>query len=523
MKMKKLISILLVGILTMSLFVGCAREELSYYKLYKEINTLMLSKPMHTEGTMTFNLDTLPQELLASGMDASETEVLNEVVEFINDNSITYSIDSDAMNHQTVAVIDLYSTSADKYTPLFTVLRDVDTTYVKVDDYIQFAGLMVTKFGGEEMNVEFMDEMNEVMRDTEYVSVSDEELITFYANMLGSSMGQEDVDMFMEQLREQLDPEMKKDQADMYYDIMDNLLEKVYSSYSMDIVEKEDNNKYSMTFDADNLGDTVIGFLDYSLDNSDELVDTLREFLLDLSDEEYSMLVGAYAMNMMNQKMLVDGLDSMSEDFAENKDEYKAQLEQGLLLYNNIYKAYIDGSELQITLGEEDDVYTQDISLKVQVNDIENEQVAFEATMTINETYEETEPIFQVGEPAEGVVTFTELLDQFPKTMEIYVDYDMYTMVNVSEAEFSDSGSINTLIVDDHSYLPTRMIAEKFGETIEWDNELKKPYIIKDGTNVYIDEFIIEDSVSYVKVREFEKFGYTISWDEDLRLITIEK
>ncbi len=523
MRMKRLISVLLVTILTMSLFVGCAREELSFYKIHKELNELMLSKPLHSEGKVSFTVDALPQELLESDMEASEAEVMNQVISFVNENSFVYTMDTDANNNKTVAQFDLNSNTSDESIPLLTVIRNVDTTYVKLDDYFDAITNMVLSFGTEEDAAEFMAEMDELVGDIEYLSVSDEELITFYADMLSASMSsQVESDVLREQLLAQLDPEAKKEQSEVYFRFIDELLDEVYNNYSLDIVDKEDDDKYSMTFDADNLGNTVIGFLDYSLDNSETLVDVIRAYLLNLSDEEYSLLVGAYAVDMVNKKMLTDELDNMTLDFVENKAQYKEQLQQALVLYNSMYKAYIEGSKLQITLGETKDIFTRDVVFKIQVNDIENESVTFGATMTINETFKEIEP-FDVEAPMEGVVAFAEFLERIPKTMEIYVDYDMYTMVNIGKGEFSDAGSMNIIIREGRSYLPTRMIAEKFGETIEWDNTIKKPYIVKEGINVYFDEFIIEDSVSYVKIREFEKFGYTINWDEDLRLITIQK
>ncbi len=63
-----------------------------------------------------------------------------------------------------------------------------------------------------------------------------------------------------------------------------------------------------------------------------------------------------------------------SEDFIDNKDQYKDDLEEALVLYNSMMKAYIEGSMLTFTIGEEDDVFTRDTMLKVQVNDIVDEK-----------------------------------------------------------------------------------------------------------------------------------------------------
>jgi len=522
MKLKKKYYVLLVAILTMSLFVGCATEELSFYKTYKELNALMLSEPLHSEGKVSFTVDTLPMEMIESSMDASELEMTNELITFINDNSFVYTMDSDVQNKKAVVQLDLRSNSSDEALPLFTVIRNVDTTYVKLDDYVDAIANIVSHYGSEEDVAEFNDAMYEIVGENEYISISDEELITFYAGMLSSSMGQEQADVFMEQITMQLEPEYQKEYSELYFSFLDQMLEKVYTNYSLDIVQKEDNNRYSMTFDADNIGETAIGFMDYSIENNQTLVNTLNTFLTNLSDEEYSMLVGAYAMDMVSKKMLTEELESMSDDLTENKEAYKAQLQDVLEIYNSMYKAYIQGSKLQITYGKNNDVITRDLLFKIQVNDPETQSVTFDATMTVNETYEAIKP-FDVEVPTEHVFVLTEYLKSMPKTMQIYIDDGMYTMVNFEKGKLSGTGYMSAVIRDGVSYLPAQVIADEFGETIGWDNTLEKPYIVNGVINVYFDDFIVENAMPYVKVKEFEKIGYTIGWDEDLRLITIEK
>ncbi len=55
---------------------------------------------------------------------------------------------------------------------------------------------------------------------------------------------------------------------------------------------------------------------------------------------------------------------------------------------------------------------------------------------------------FDVEVPTDNVVTFTEYLDRMPKSMQIYVDYDMYVMMNISQGQLSDTGLIDTIIKD---------------------------------------------------------------------------
>ncbi len=521
MKMKRLFSMLLVTLLTVSTFVGCTGKELSFYKLSKEMTTLAQSKPVHSEGKVSISLDTLPEELTGDDLDESEKEVVDKVVALFNDNSFVYTMDSDVQSKKLSMEFEIQSKDGEM-TPLLKVVRDVDTTYVKLDDYFDYIKGLVATFASEEDVIAFEDELNNLLGDMEYISISDDELIDFYAELITSSMGQDQADMIKKEFESALDPEAQNNLVDAQYKFFDDILAKGYRNYSFDIVNKEGINAYSMTLDADNLGDTAIGFLQYSLDNSQTLIDVVKDYITNLSDEEYSLLVGIYAMDTLNKDVMMDAMDQIADDLETNKADYKEQLQQAVVLYNGMYKAYIEGSKLQITLGKTKDTYTRDIELKVQVNDPDTEEVQFDATMLMNESTEEIDTP-NIERPTKHVLTFMELLESIPKTMTLYPDYDMYMMTNMSQPPFSSSGTMHTIISDDHSYVPLRMIGEAFGETVGWDETENKPYIENDGTKVYFDDVILEDGVSYVKTRAFEQLGYTISWDEYSAAITLEK
>ncbi len=524
MKFKRMMSVLLVIILTMSVFAGCTKEELSFYNLYKDLNEFVLTKPVHHEGKISLSLDSLSPEMFESDMDNLEIEFLNAAIVFSNKYNFVFTMDSDVKNNKTIAQFEVNSNDSDESIPLMTVIRNGDTTYIKLDDYVQVIKDMTSSFVTEEESIQLNEEIDSLYDGVEYISISDEELIAFYTELLGFSLGSVEGELIAKQLKRQLDVSAMHEETKAELRFVDYMLDEVYSDYSMDIVEKEEN-KYSITLDVNNLGDTVAGFLDYSIENSEDFVDAISEYVLNLSDEEYSLLAGAYAIDMINKELLVDGLKAESEAFSENKDQYQKELEEALALYNCIFKTYIKGSMLTFTLGEKDDVFTRDTMLKWKVNDINNESVPFDATITINETFEEIDT-FDIEIPTDNVETFTELMARMPKTMKIYLDYDLYVMstnTNMSQDQFDYIESINIIIKDGASYLPARIIAEEFDETIGWDNKVKKPYLLIEGEKLYMNEFIIVDSVAYVKVREFENFGYTVRWDGETRLITIEK
>lgn len=526
MRMKRIMSLLIATLLTMTLVVGCTNEELSFYEIQKDMSTLARVKPVHSEGEFTISIDEISDQLMGTSTDETTKEMISDVQEFFAENSFVYTMDSDTAKNKLKMDLSLSSNITDEKESLFEVIRDTDTTYVKMDGYLDMIIDIVSSLDDEVVQdediQEVKDELDKFFGDAEYISISDEELVDYYAGLIGETMGQQQADMIKEEFEALLDPQAQMDAIEAQYDFMDVLMKKVYNGYSSDLVEKEADGKYSMTLDADNFADTVVGFMNYSLDNSDLLLDTIESYLMNLSDEQYSMLAGAYALDTMNKEMLPDMFDELAKELSSSKEEVKLQMQQVLFLYNGIYKTYVQGSELKVTVGEDNGTYTTDTKLTLQVNDPETQTTMFKASMAYGQTIKETEP-FDVKAPKDNVVTMTELLGRIPKVMTIYAGYGRYTMVDASNAKFSESGTMDIVLKDGTSYVPLRLIGEEFSETVGWDNTVNKPYIVKDGKNVYFDEYIIEDSTAYVKSRAFEAIGYTIAWDEDLGAITIQE
>lgn len=67
---------------------------------------------------------------------------------------------------------------------------------------------------------------------------------------------------------------------------------------------------------------------------------------------------------------------------------------------------------------------------------------------------------------------------------------------------------------DRQLYLPLRSVAEEFGETVSWDQQAKKAYIVRGDRQIEMTG-ILKDGKTYVKVRDFEKLGYGVSYEYD--------
>lgn len=524
MKMKKVVACLFVIILTTGMLVGCSKEELAFYNLSNDLTTLKYTKPVQSEGTINLQLDVLPESV--TEYDEDDAESVMKTIDFIKDNSLVYTIKSDVANNKVEAIFDLKNEKTGEKVPLMAVLRNEDTTYVKVDDYINIIKQLITTSTTEEEKKEFNLEMDRIFGDMQYMSISDDEMIVFFKQMMESSTYSATAGVmaptYDQLIEESLDSKYALEKQEINNQLVKQLLEKVYDDYTLDIV-KQDKNKYTATLDANNLGNTLFGFLDYSLEHSDELGNTIKEYIKSLTLEQYSMLVGAYAVSSINQEMMAQQIDEAMKDVNENKLEYKASIEQGLAMYESMFKQYIDGSIMQIAIGKETDgTYTSDFLLKVKVNDPLTKKVEFEGSLICNATVKEI-ATFTVQEPTQNVTSFTQFLKQFPKVLTVEVSYGYYNMTNFEKGMMGNGGEISVVNIAGYNYLPLRKIAEMFGEEVEWDNVNKQVYIVKDGVRIKMDNVVIQNSTAYIKAREFEKLGYVIEWENMSEMITITK
>ncbi|MFP4697348.1 MAG: stalk domain-containing protein [Eubacteriales bacterium] len=522
MRIKNFFSMLLVLVLAIGVFAGCAKEELDFYQMANDIETIKNEKPVQYEGEIELQLDVLPQGL-------TQDDMLSDVLEFVENNSLIYVTKSDVPNGQLETSISFKNQETGEETPLMTVLQSEGDLFIKLDDYINFIETIMINTAPEDEVEEIVAVFSSMVGDVEYLSVSEEELISFYKDMIISSApnGDEDyinefMDMFEVSIAQNFDEEYLQETNELNDKFVDEVLKEVFGDLSLDIIEQE-GNKHTLKIDSENLIDTIIEILDYSLDNSEELGNAFNEYIMSLSNQQYSMLVGAYAVDT-NKEMLTEEIDMLVEEIAINKELYKESLEQIEIMYSFMLQQLIEGSEINMSYGKDDDgTYTSDFLAEIVIKGQNTQETMFDGLLSYNETLKEIDS-FTVETPTENVTSFTEFLKNMPKTMSINPDNKVYSLINAENAIFSEQGNANVFIKDDYSYLPLRKIAESFGEEVGWDNEVRKPYIVRNGERVYVDNFIIEeDSRSYVKIRELEKLDYLIDWDATTRTIIIIK
>ncbi len=72
----------------------------------------------------------------------------------------------------------------------------------------------------------------------------------------------------------------------------------------------------------------------------------------------------------------------------------------------------------------------------------------------------------------------------------------------------------NVVIKDGRAYVPLRLIAEKLGEEVGWENATKTPYVMQNAQRIDM-KGLLQDGSAYVGIRDFEKLGYTVDYTVD--------
>ena len=112
---------------------------------------------------------------------------------------------------------------------------------------------------------------------------------------------------------------------------------------------------------------------------------------------------------------------------------------------------------------------------------------------------------------------------------EVVVSWDngsSWTDMDITRVEGYDYEYPDRIIDNGTMYLPMRLICEWFGEDVTWDAAAKKAYIERGSQKIDMTGRI-ENSRTFVKIRDFEKLGYLVDYQYDsyqkVHTVTIKK
>lgn len=297
------------------------------------------------------------------------------------------------------------------------------------------------------------------------------------------------------------------------------------SKLDLELVEKV-NNEYVLTIKSEEVVNIVKSYLDYLVDNLDNVENTL------LSDERLNNMFGSIAnteegAKEVNEKAssyhktvldIIDGLEDLNialEDEETNK-----------VITDNF--GIITGSELSIKLGKTDNGYSEEEKLVLVYNGVSYADVIVKTN--INKNY--IEPKIVVGSPIEDFVTSATKISYMVNPAEIieaqwhansseYLN-DIY--MEVGRREGTEDIISSYILVEDRLYLPLRQICETFGEEVVWDSINNKAYVVRGSERIDMTGMIIEGR-TYLRIRDFEKLNYKIDYvgGQEYNSVTIVK
>ena len=136
----------------------------------------------------------------------------------------------------------------------------------------------------------------------------------------------------------------------------------------------------------------------------------------------------------------------------------------------------------------------------------------FDAKISVPESYVEMSALEE---------KLTALEDKYNPVIGAEIDWgfekgDTEAILYAVRKHYDDSALewTNVVVEEGRAYVPLRLIAEKLGEEVGWENATKTPYVMKDGQRIDM-KGLLQGSTAYVGVRDFEKLGYTVDYTVD--------
>lgn len=488
----KLLSLTMLLSFLLVFCCGCSDALTGYWNLAREVSSL---DGVTSEATVTIkvNDDILSDESLLSAL--SEYGITGDMLQNIVINCSTQQ-NNKLLQASIEAEVILKGKMVQTTLPLHMYIDGVKV-YISVDDVLAILDLVVDD--------EYLEAYKKFFGSAKWVDVMafDDEAVSMYADIMD--------DAYMDTILKE-------------YDLLIDLFGKAYSGFNSDILTRS-GNTYTFHLDNDNLAVFVKDFVDYSVENLGTILAACKNYI------ENSVIIDAETKQAL--------LESWDRDIAGLETEVAAMQKEDLA---DITEACVDTVK---ALPVDFDVkYTIDRVKKGLYNENTAIDVTYDAyghKGSINITSSSTtksDSKVNVAIPADGLAKISDLIavgradsDITRANATIYLDDDfMYYSKGYQVAFLDESNYAATeyRLINNYTYLPLRQVGESLGEEVGWSSEKKQAFVVRDGSNIYIDGFS-DASVgrTYIKIRDFEKLGFTVEytkdWPESLGIVRISK
>jgi copper amine oxidase-like protein len=462
---KKLVSLAVVGVMSISMLTGCGVNDLGYLKYTKDLSNIT---EYSFENTTTINVS---------------EEMAGE--EF----NVDFTLDGEVN------------------------LEDLESMYMSFDLLFNVNDMAIEN----PMNFKIVD--NKV-----YVSKNSLLEVITLARILESDSEAKVMQEVYDNDLSDVDYILLTDLGDVYKDMSykemsDNgydYLTKAFKGFDSKIITKTSKG-YSIELSSENALTFVQNLVTYLYENKTIVFDETVSYV----ENVYSNMEIEGFTEEDKQEMFVE-LEESREDFYEFIDEAALFLASGEL---DTYIDMIEDSKIKSEIYKEGKKYIEKDEVKIVYEGIEMGSLVSE-TIILPETIEKTQiegNIVEV-EKLEGLLNTAE--DKINPIQKMELEWypgDEDAMVTSTRLEGNTDFDIQPYtIIDGRIYLPLRYIGEAFGEEVSWEDATKTAYIVRGAEKIEVTG-ILFNSKTMIKVRDFEKLGYKVEFvqDGDLSIATI--
>mgnify|MGYP001019729811 CR=1 FL=1 len=506
--MRKKVAALLCAIMCIAAFTGCSSAELGYLQMGADLLTKM--EVSETKGTVNIELDADAMKDYVAGISGVADEATKEELSaFTGKKSavIDYAIKMDMSTLAYQADLDI-TYAGTKY--------DLGDMYFGMKDGIYVSGKTV--WGAYELTKAMVGENGaSYLKDENFAK--DLKAITDGSGYI-NLMSMEEMGLTEEDLAEVIPT---GGYGDLYASAMD-FYKNAFSGFTTNMVS-EVSGGYKIKTDGKAVAQLFVDVLDYIGNNPDTVLAATTDYMMDVMK----------AMNTSEEDMasFKEELEATAKDAASFKagvDQIKAAVEQGIA-QPEVSKV-LDSFSYESTITKAGDGF----------NTVENFAITDGGKSVLKITGNSTVKASsgKIVMPANSVSTedfekkLTALDDKYNPVNAVVALWGwegdseaMLTLDRAEESFFANANGVNFVEYveeDGRVYLPLRDICEALGETVEWNNDEKTAYIVRDGEKTAM-QGKIQDGKSFISVRDFEKLGYTVAYEkvEDLKQVTVTK
>lgn len=314
--------------------------------------------------------------------------------------------------------------------------------------------------------------------------------------------------------------------------IFAEVLYEIFKNFETSAIYKSGNG-YTLEISDENLATVIDEAIEYFKVNKEKIYDNvyiaINKYYHLLPNSEELLDKESVLKEIENSKeKYLEEADNLIKEYNETKDVFKQRIKEDFA--GNFYKNTISKTntgykiEEEILYTYEDYIFADPIItetgeiIEVDGMGITEKTFKLKGNLTITPGYEKQISNISNIEPIE--VSQTKVDAEYERTYpatkltitwseeEYGADLTVFNSVGDEKYIYSD-----ITIKDDRIYLPLRQISELFGETVEWDDQNKKAFILRDNSKIDMTGIIVNNR-TMIKIRDFEKLGYTVNYEK---------